>query len=490
MARQAIPFVPQAYDFQPGTIRMSELRRRAAADQADLALRQGDISANLGMNLANIAGNVANAVGQYKADEPRRKAEQAATAKAGALDAAVRGAVDPATGKINSKRAAQDVARIDPLLAQQWWDRANEEEKIEAVKKGEKIKAIANVAGSLLIATQQMPPAERQDAYTTARQDLIGQGLATEEDIDPVYKPATLKAQVALVMTALEQWKQIEDAIKPPSTREVKTRNADGSETIQIVNDTPGQTFNSAAPVKEPKQYPVTVPGPNGPMQRLASEQEMSAGVPVYREPKAAPAAQPDQSFVIRGGVVTPIAKGTAQPGDVPYSADAMQGMGGEASDTRSMRVAAALNSIEKLKTLAPNRAPGLPGMIQGAGAKVAGLAGYNTGARQFDALLQPTAMQMAVAIQGAAGLSNSEREAMAKMLGNIATMDYESQMALLENASEMIRGGADVEYRKEEDPKTGIMVDRWVPKQRSRPLSVAPLGAPAASENPFRKKK
>ena len=33
----------------------------------------------------------------------------------------------------------------------------------------------------------------------------------------------------------------------PPPTREIKTRNADGSETIQIVADTPGQTFPSAA---------------------------------------------------------------------------------------------------------------------------------------------------------------------------------------------------------------------------------------------------
>lgn len=37
---------------------------------------------------------------------------------------------------------------------------------------------------------------------------------------------------------------------KGPGTREVKTRNADGSESIKIVPDTPGQEFTSAAPVK------------------------------------------------------------------------------------------------------------------------------------------------------------------------------------------------------------------------------------------------
>lgn len=188
------------------------------------------------------------------------------------------------------------------------------------------------------------------------------------------------------------------------------------------------------------------------------------------QRPPTGQASTPDQQFVIRGGKVTPITKGSAQPGDVPYSADAMQGMGGEAADVRSLRTAAALNSIDKLKTLAPKRLPGLPGMVQGAAAKAQGLAGYNTGARQYEALLQPTAMQMAVAIQGAAGLSNSEREAMAKMLGNIATMDYETQIALLENASEMIRSGADVALIQVKDPKTGEKRDQWVPKRSRMP--------------------
>ena len=38
---------------------------------------------------------------------------------------------------------------------------------------------------------------------------------------------------------------------------------------------------------EEPKLYPVTVPGPNGPVQKLATQAEMQAGVQAYREPKA-----------------------------------------------------------------------------------------------------------------------------------------------------------------------------------------------------------
>jgi hypothetical protein len=104
--------------------------------------------------------------------------------------------------------------------------------------------------------------------------------------------------------------------VEPPKTREVKVRNADGSESIQIVEDTPGQTFSSAAPVKDPKTYQVTVPGPNGqPMTRLATEEEMAKGVPTYRAPVQGPAPRA-KFWVIRDGKQLRISEDEYQPGD------------------------------------------------------------------------------------------------------------------------------------------------------------------------------
>lgn len=120
-------------------------------------------------------------------------------------------------------------------------------------------------------------------------------------------------------------------------------------------------------------------------------------------------------------------------------------GLGMAAIQLRNKRAASALNSIERLQKLAPVRGPGLGGIVQGMGQVAAGTLGYNTQARQYQALLQPTAMQMAAAIQGAANLSDNERKAMADMLGSINTMDYESQMALLKQASELVGAGADI---------------------------------------------
>ena len=65
----------------------------------------------------------------------------------------------------------------------------------------------------------------------------------------------------------------------------------------------------------------------------------------------------------------------------------------------------------------------------------------------------------MAAAIQWAANLSDNERNAIAEMLGSINTMDYESQMALLDSAIETLSNSGDVEQNA-----NGI----WQPTQKA----------------------
>ena len=233
-----------------------------------------------------------------------------------------------------------------------------------------------------------------------------------------------------------------------------------------------------------PKSYQVTVPGPDGkPMSRLATPEEMASGVRVYQEPKV-PAAGPRPTYVTLSSPTT----GEQRQMETGPEANTLLGQGwkilqaGQAravpQDLRATRAASALNAIEKLKSLAPKRAPGLPGMIEGVGEVAKGLAGYNTETRQFTSLLQPTGMQMAIALQGAANLSDSEREVMVSALGSIAGMDYESQMALLENASDMISGGGDVVLTQIKNPKTGLLANHWVPAKSQMP-GVLPMGNP-----------
>jgi hypothetical protein len=85
--------------------------------------------------------------------------------------------------------------------------------------------------------------------------------------------------------------------VKTPGTREVKIRNADGSESIQIVPDTPGQSFSSAAPVDKPpdigsfEDFVTSKYGARpAPAQQLEARREWEAS---GRAPKDAPEPPP-----------------------------------------------------------------------------------------------------------------------------------------------------------------------------------------------------
>jgi hypothetical protein len=153
-----------------------------------------------------------------------------------------------------------------------------------------------------------LPEPLRAAVYPTVRQHMIERGVITPQDAPDQYDPAW--------------WAQTSGYGSQPArvgTREVKTRNPDGSETTQIVEDTPGQSFTSAPPVAAGKKYPVTVPGPDGrPVQRLVTEDELAAGVPAYRDPKTP--SEPQKFWVMRNGQPLRVSEQEYRPGDLPAS--------------------------------------------------------------------------------------------------------------------------------------------------------------------------
>lgn len=76
---------------------------------------------------------------------------------------------------------------------------------------------------------------------------------------------------------------------KSVKTREIRTRNADGSESVRIVEDAPGFSATSAPPpAPEPRKHVVIVKGPNGrPMQKLVTEDELTQGIEQYEKPSS-----------------------------------------------------------------------------------------------------------------------------------------------------------------------------------------------------------
>ena len=97
---------------------------------------------------------------------------------------------------------------------------------------------------STLLAVEAVPEANREAAWNFGRDTLGQRGYISPEDAQQPYDPTKFQVMV--------------DSLRGPKaaakTREIKVRNEDGSESIQIVEDTPGQTFTSAkaAPTQPP----------------------------------------------------------------------------------------------------------------------------------------------------------------------------------------------------------------------------------------------
>jgi len=280
MPRTAVPYVGQPYDASPGTIRMAELARRRADDQAALVLRRGDISASMGQQLAGVAGQVAGMMGQRAADAPKQRAAEAAARAEAEKRRILAGSVDPETGKPNFGQAARETMAIDPAAALALWDRAGAEEKSALLMQKQKVDDLARVAGSLWTAVAKLPPPERQAAYSEARADVIRRGLVPEEALDPVFKLPALKAMVAQAMDAQDLFQQIEDVVKPPepfTLSEGQTRfDAAGQPLANVPKPVP--------PPKEPEPFTLS-PG----SVRYDAQGKRIASVP--REPSA-PAAK------------------------------------------------------------------------------------------------------------------------------------------------------------------------------------------------------
>lgn len=107
---------------------------------------------------------------------------------------------------------------------------------------------------------------------------------------------------------------------KPAGTREVKTRNPDGTETTQIVADTPGQSFTSAAaPKPVPTNFEAAILAASAAkdwpeVRRLTvlKGQTAAAG--------RAPAGEGSKMWVVRDGQPIRISEAEYKPGDLPSS--------------------------------------------------------------------------------------------------------------------------------------------------------------------------
>lgn len=175
--------------------------------------------------------------------------------------------------KLQQENAARQAAQFDATMADRTADRAFDRERFSADQQERQRVALRQAAQD---ATAQSDRTNAQGTRT-----MLGDFLTRRQPGKPLEdaERATLETMA------------VTDDIKLPSSL-----------------------------MEKPQRKVITTLGPRGgPVSRAVTEEELIAGVPEYREPKAASASAQQQDWVLRNGQPTPIARGTAQAGDVPY---------------------------------------------------------------------------------------------------------------------------------------------------------------------------
>jgi hypothetical protein len=262
----------QPYDYFPAPPSGYPSRGGGGGTLLDLIMRRGDIAAQSALDSGNIWANAIQGIGQSIGAglEQRSKEKQLKKRDAAAMRAF-------------SSWDGQDPKSLFDSLTM-----FNPQDRLEMMKTAVSLRDMSDKADernkgnfdTVLQGAAKMPYSLFEAAYPFMHGKMAA-GAEKFYQIPADQIPGQATPELHEYIKNLSGYKAPEK-----KTREIKTRNADGSETVEIVADEPGFKRTSAA--EPPKRHMVTTPGPGGaPVQRMATEEELAAGVPAYREPKA-----------------------------------------------------------------------------------------------------------------------------------------------------------------------------------------------------------
>ena len=212
----------RTYDNSQHTGRMGDLIRMQGAVRADATQQGGQNSARMWQNIGQtVQGTMGELVRQVE-DLPRqRAAKQAETDATAARDKqakmrkALAESIDPATGRLDFGAAAKKIGEIDPVEAENWWQK-DAAQKAEALQRdGEKAKELAKRLGIVLLSAekdQAAGPGALQSApvaYRSARESAIKDGLLEPDELPEEFDQAVVEQEVLQVMTAEHIFQQL-----------------------------------------------------------------------------------------------------------------------------------------------------------------------------------------------------------------------------------------------------------------------------------------
>jgi hypothetical protein len=258
--RSPAPYIP--YRDRSGET-IADLIMRQGAVQAEGLRRSGDIQAARAARSGEIWGGAVANLGQVAAGALQQYGErQEQSKRSKAFEVAINSG-DPK--KIISVLGPRDGAAVVNALA------AHAPNGMK--KYADRMELFRDQARGVLA----VPPENRAAAYKFAVDGLLKNGVLTPEEVPP-YDESVLK-QIASYGAEPAKGKGLTEVSPGASLYDPEKR-----ETV----------FTAPKPPEAPKMHKVTVPGPGGaPMARLATEEELAAGVREYREPRQAPAAEP-----------------------------------------------------------------------------------------------------------------------------------------------------------------------------------------------------
>jgi hypothetical protein len=167
--------------------------RYRGGQQAEGARRQGEISANLASEIGRTLASLGTSLREIRQEEARRPAQEEALAAAreertARSEARERAAADRARatsvsdavrmvpptedGRMNTARIADEVRRIDPAAAIQWYDRASTEERQQLARGHELAQYTARDIGAI----RTLAPPLRERAYQAKADEWVSTG--------------------------------------------------------------------------------------------------------------------------------------------------------------------------------------------------------------------------------------------------------------------------------------------------------------------------
>lgn len=394
-----MPVTPSAYQPLPfvRSGRLADLALRRGEMEADATRRRGEMSAQMWSHLGDsIAGTIGGILknrqeAPARADAARMRGLQMREAELGVQNAE-RDAAAPA------RLARQDEAFLS-LLSQS--ENANVDPRavisIYGPQRGMEIakglhafgelqtKQVADArdnAGRLAAGVKAFSPEVQARLWPAVRQAAITGGLGDESTIPETPDPSFLDGVMA--------WASGKE---PPTRQKIERRNADGSTTIEFVDP---QTAGPMTSAPEPKRHMVTVPGPNGqPVQRLATEDELTQGVAAYRAPVQPPVPSFQQKDVLDDAGLPVLANYDARTG---RTTDASTGK--PIANPRPVPSDAASQDARKFKQADPilsavselsekiNTQAGLIATMRGTVEKAKAQVNYNDDVAEYEALI------------------------------------------------------------------------------------------------------